>query len=241
MNILRCKVSIHAPAGGATGNAFLIEAYTGVSIHAPAGGATPSVCFRRLHGRCFNPRSRRGSDTNDDHEEWVLEWVSIHAPAGGATSVPFERPVFGAVSIHAPAGGATAHTGMAEDLEKVSIHAPAGGATHLEKSSWAELKEFQSTLPQGERRPGHSQDGRFYLFQSTLPQGERPKRMISVMCIIRFNPRSRRGSDTVEPLHSPVFYLFQSTLPQGERLINRGFKINYIQFQSTLPQGERQI
>ena len=58
------KVSIHAPAGGATGQNFAFSRHFEVSIHAPAGGAT--VRLRVNHGG---------------------RTVSIHAPAGGATII----------------------------------------------------------------------------------------------------------------------------------------------------------
>ena len=55
-------VSIHAPAGGATVLLNLNSITLNVSIHAPAGGAT-TLC-RRSRGRfgSFNPRARRGRD-----------------------------------------------------------------------------------------------------------------------------------------------------------------------------------
>ncbi len=56
-------------------------------------------------------------------------------------------------------------------------------------------KEFQSTLPQGERHAG----GRWFS---------------SGVC---FNPRSRKGSDRFYSNNLPGIAMFQSTLPQGER------------------------
>jgi hypothetical protein len=83
--IILSRVSIHAPAGGATMPCSLRWANSGVSIHAPAGGATaPSI----------------------DGPSVVL--VSIHAPAGGATVKAMDTDsTYVTVSIHAPAGGAT--------------------------------------------------------------------------------------------------------------------------------------
>ena len=79
------KVSIHAPARGATGSYWRPRPFRGVSIHAPARGATSASRFgtstlqafqstlphgerlswskfRYLLTSCFNPRSRTGSD-----------------------------------------------------------------------------------------------------------------------------------------------------------------------------------
>ena len=55
-------VSIHAPAWGATSVEFPYRNRHGVSIHAPAWGATVSGVEMERAGRCFNPRSRMGSD-----------------------------------------------------------------------------------------------------------------------------------------------------------------------------------
>ena len=41
-------ISIHAPAGGATGNTLVVESTNFISIHAPAGGATVYIQEQRL-------------------------------------------------------------------------------------------------------------------------------------------------------------------------------------------------
>ena len=64
------KVSIHAPAKGATKMSKLEIEIPDVSIHAPAKGAT-----------CIRKRGRNGRS------------VSIHAPAKGATGIPRTHPV----------------------------------------------------------------------------------------------------------------------------------------------------
>ncbi len=101
-----------------------------VSIHAPAWGATSTCCqYRRLlymfqstlpHGerqshdhsvpvciRCFNPRSRMGSDMQMHIGYACSIRVSIHAPAWGATCTMSDLISELHVSIHAPAWGAT--------------------------------------------------------------------------------------------------------------------------------------
>ena len=57
-----CVVSIHAPAWGATGLTGLCRNTSNVSIHAPAWGATSfkSSSIRMLNR--FNPRPRMGGD-----------------------------------------------------------------------------------------------------------------------------------------------------------------------------------
>ena len=105
----RARVSIHAPARGATHRrrsrcprwwrfnprtregcdqrhaAHLILRHR-VSIHAPARGATPrTACRRRPACACFNPRTREGCDGQGDTGTAARREVSIHAPARGAT------------------------------------------------------------------------------------------------------------------------------------------------------------
>ena len=57
-----------------------------ISIHAPAKGATASGFSKPVPCRDFNPRSREGSDKiqvqNNAEDE-----ISIHAPAKGATAL----------------------------------------------------------------------------------------------------------------------------------------------------------
>ena len=56
------KVSIHAPAWGATGFQGKRGRIEAVSIHAPAWGATHSDRGTDHAQRCFNPRTRVGCD-----------------------------------------------------------------------------------------------------------------------------------------------------------------------------------
>ena len=58
----RQKVSIHAPARGATSYYRDAGSLKKVSIHAPARGATKNAETNRLEYESFNPRSRKGSD-----------------------------------------------------------------------------------------------------------------------------------------------------------------------------------
>ena len=151
------------------------------------------------------------------HSLGSLVMISIHAPTRGATNARYALCVKYGISIHAPTRGATVALNKSMLLEAISIHAPTRGATFLFHCSEFHLiyfnprshkgsdsrsnkdlginREFQSTLPQGERRLKFSIDSRRVAFQSTLPQGER---------LIHVYP-------------SRVRVLFQSTLPQGER------------------------
>ena len=78
------RVSIHAPARGATVAHGHNDAGRVVSIHAPARGATLLYGDTMIDGRCFNPRAREGRDQAVTRLIRQLR-VSIHAPARGAT------------------------------------------------------------------------------------------------------------------------------------------------------------
>ena len=80
----RRRVSIHAPARGATGSRRVHRENAGdVSIHAPARGATGGCRTDGLRSLRFNPRPCARGDCNKCQE--VFAHVSIHAPARGAT------------------------------------------------------------------------------------------------------------------------------------------------------------
>ena len=147
---VRRSVSIHAPARGATRVPVLRPAGRWVSIHAPARGATR-----------FNRRHRRG------HR------VSIHAPARGATgrmAIDGLKEVFQSTR---PRGARLAALGLVYEPVRVSIHAPARGATCAPSRDLVSSKSFQSTRPRGARRSAAS-----------IP-----------WTILSFNPRAREGRD----------------------------------------------
>ena len=123
---------------------------SGVSIHAPARGATN---FRRVG--------------------WNRRCVSIHAPARGATKSPGIKLMALRVSIHAPARGATNTDPLMVGSFAVSIHAPARGATPTSCSSRGGLVCFNPRSREGSDQ--HFITGLPCLrqFQSTLPRGER--------------------------------------------------------------------
>ena len=100
---------------------------------------------------------------------------------------------------------------------RISIHAPAWGATLITGANRGKAKEFQSTLPHGERLIVIMTAAIFGTFQSTLPHGERPK-----------YPCSKDQRDKIS-IHAPAWgatilkpvpialFKFQSTPPHGER------------------------
>ncbi len=172
------RVSIHAPAWGATGATVTVDAAasfnprprvggdsgrrvrpaTGeVSIHAPAWGAT--VRERRTStSLSFNPRPRVGGDRQRCRATIAVDGFNPRPRVGGDRSLADHRSVI------------------------VSIHAPAWGATPWHVRGRWPSRRFQSTPPRGGR-----------LDES---RGRSPERREG------FNPRPRVGGDrlAVEPV-----------------------------------------
>ena len=89
----------------------------------------------------------------------------------------------------------------------ISIHAPTRGATNGE-NRYKRIKQFQYTLPRGERPIASVDWYQIGQFQSTLPRGERRKRSQAGTIPHDFNPRSHEGSDPVclcSPNHPRYF------------------------------------
>ena len=122
------KISIHAPAKGATGRRLKIPYKCTISIHAPAKGATKEVTVgakepqfqstlprreRRLKGSAFwdgmdyfNPRSREGSDSVQACGCVKLRYFNPRSREGSDVPISTQRCPR-RISIHAPAKGAT--------------------------------------------------------------------------------------------------------------------------------------
>ena len=210
------KISIHAPARGATATASVgFARFVNFNPRSREGSDGPSDVTlltvpvfqstlprgeRHLpQTRCpenvyFNPRSREGSDEDVTTKVDSLE-ISIHAPARGATSTYQHTHYSTRISIHAPARGATDFSDFFKFFLRISIHAPARGATFGTLRSIPAASLFQSTLPRGERLLCGANLKLVIQFQSTLPRGERRNTQPRSAERRNFNPRSREGSD----------------------------------------------
>ena len=82
--MITLRISIHAPARGATLPFQIFDINILISIHAPARGATQFQVFKLCSNNNFNPRSREGSD-DFSVSAFTNFLISIHAPARGAT------------------------------------------------------------------------------------------------------------------------------------------------------------
>ena len=122
------QISIHAPARGATCIAFGKSVYVEFQSTLPQGERLELISSQPFFAN-FNPRSRKGSDCERPHEAPKPD-ISIHAPARGATiswrKIKNQRRYFNPRSRKGsdPAGAAFA---IAKTY--ISIHAPARGAT----------------------------------------------------------------------------------------------------------------
>ena len=110
----------------------------------------------------------------------------------GANEVPEPK-----ISIHAPARGATFNAEMVrailDDFNPRSRKGSDGGISYHCKSKG----EFQSTLPQGERRHRTCSNSIFRLISIHAPARGATFNAEMVRAILDdFNPRSRKGSDS---------------------------------------------
>ena len=211
------RVSIHAPAWGATVGDGKDGRIAGVSIHAPAWGATGHQIALQSVGA-----------------------VSIHAPAWGATRRVWVVLAGLSVSIHAPAWGATERHQLERRQCRVSIHAPAWGATS--SGSIACLpRPFQFTLPRGERPPSRLAQRELYSFNSRSRVGsDFGTRFRVASSVVSIHAPAWGATRSPMPGRRDITK-FQFTLPRGERLRPRERRSKIVMFQFTLPRGERPL
>ena len=129
------RISIHAPARGATTFSQEQELYVTISIHAPARGATDITSIYLEIPPLFQSTLPRGERPDRRTIRSSCRQISIHAPARGAT---------------------VTSTGPLVSSTVISIHAPARGATVVDFCVILILSLFQSTLPRGERLHGRN-------------------------------------------------------------------------------------
>ena len=122
------KVSIHAPAGGATTE--LPAASNNMSSFNPRarGGRDQLWCDKMLIDDCFNPRARGGRD------RLILQLSSRHTGfnprARGGRDLAIAHLLDVSIGFNPRArGGRDISAGIPTNTLGVSIHAPAGGAT----------------------------------------------------------------------------------------------------------------
>ena len=136
--ILTSPVSIHAPTWGATGRVVYRGNNNAFQSTLPHGERRPRS-FSPTARRCFNPRSRMGSDRAKIAVSWPSKCFNPRSHTGSDTHVR-KAHQGKLVSIHAPTWGATASGRVVPVLQGVSIHAPTWGATHLDQPIWIDTR-----------------------------------------------------------------------------------------------------
>ena len=166
------RISIHAPARGATEGHPDRRQHHAISIHAPARGATPqplrAAFWRNFNSRpctrgdsarryrCFpcayfNSRPCTRGDAVEKNPPYAVkfQFTPLHEGRLALMALICPRVM---ISIHAPARGATIVEGVNRSQVFISIHAPARGATSFISSS-ARPCIFQFTpLHEGRRQ-----------------------------------------------------------------------------------------
>ena len=169
------KVSIHAPARGATASAFSVATWTLFQSTRPHGARLSLINLAIVYLLGFNPRARTGRDVLSKLRANTSVQFQSTRPHGARHGLSDAGLIVDEVSIHAPARGATVlATGqftinefqstrphgarllllVADALTLVSIHAPARGAT-LSAPAIDASSGFQSTRPHGARHVGN--------------------------------------------------------------------------------------
>ena len=212
------RVSIHAPARGATLVRLLPVGHGHVSIHAPARGAT-----RRAAGR-----------SGDEHG------VSIHAPARGATWRPSRACAWTSSFNPRAREGRDPHHLASELVPHVSIHAPARGATFSTSCASAPPLLFQSTRPRGARPHRRAFSCVSKRFQSTRPRGARRAPAVSKSEATEFQSTRPRGARHLGALDDVRRHRVSIHAPaRGATCVARDMGFGEAVFQSTRPRGAR--
>ena len=140
-----------------------------VSIHAPARGATGPAYTEAYRMRCFNPRAREGRDTGSRLRSMPMP-VSIHAPARGAT--PSKWGAHWKTASFNP----RAREGRDLTIKRniTGDPAPARGATPPNRRAHLSTASFNPRAREGRDAEIHQVRYRLAWFQSTRPRGARP-------------------------------------------------------------------
>ncbi len=155
---------------------FIVTLPIVVSIHAPARGATNYITGLDFNSRCFNPRSRTGSDPGIRTHYKSLPLFQSTLPHGERRGDERYRCRYYRFQSTLPHGERLASKLLSRYGYNVSIHAPARGATISFRLSrpWPYRFNPRSRTGSDMRYIRHRR--LTMSFQSTLPHGERPGR-----------------------------------------------------------------
>ena len=143
-------ISIHAPTGGATGQAYLIP-YRNKDFNPRSHGGSDSGRINdRDQRNYFNPRSHGGSDKYIPVNLCSNSRFQSTLPRGERRYHPQTEKPKKDFNPRSHGGSDRSEQRKLGSVAVISIHAPTGGATSILIMS-ASIRLFQSTLPRGER------------------------------------------------------------------------------------------
>ena len=147
------KVSIHAPAGGATLVPRLRKLGVDVSIHAPAGGATCLPRASRITATGFNSRSRGGSDSRRASARHARS-CSFNSRSRGGSDDGRGTAVTDTLRFQftLPRGERPGARSTGSGRQGFNSRSR-GGSDNNFCTTTTEALKFQFTLPRGERLP----------------------------------------------------------------------------------------
>ena len=124
-----CKVSIHAPAWGATTASMSVLSTVRLFQSTHPRGVRRHVGGELWPKKRFNPRTRVGCDCIFPAPVFGHARFNPRTRVGCDALKGRQLHLYPVVSIHAPAWGATISNAPSDAVLRVSIHAPAWGAT----------------------------------------------------------------------------------------------------------------
>jgi len=166
-----------------------------VSIHAPARGATDRGPTYSCLSPCFNPRTREGCDCPQKRQTVCRHSFNPRTREGcdrHFSSLPWHWPGFNPRTREGCDRGGYKILGLAG---LVSIHAPARGATYIRPIRLGLLR-FQSTHPRGVRP--YQAKWLYVVLNVSIhapARGATTCRRLPYTAGICFNPRTREGCD----------------------------------------------
>ena len=247
------------PPGGVAKLALPVPGRLIVSIHAPAGGATGVMGFPSSSKPCFNSRSRGGSDLLV--RTCQVSPGSFNSRSRGGSDIRREVAGMGVTAFQftLPRGERHSCTRAAHQGERFNSRSR-GGSDRAGRSVQVRPRGFNSRsrggsdIPQASHRHeprrfnSRSRGGsdclsredchRHPRFNSRSRGGSDPARKDEVARFVGFNSRSRGGSDN----ESKVQHSVQDVsihAPAGGATSSRMEEEYISSFQFTLPRGER--
>ena len=206
---MRSRISIHAPARGATNSGFLFPLVKRFQSTHPRGVRLPTAAPTQFPFP-----------------------ISIHAPARGATDAYLK--VLGAIVFQSTHPRGVRRCWNTSQRKAWNFNPRTReGCDHKYGIFLKRFDQFQSTHPRGVRRIWALQAMLTSEFQSTHPRGVRLLRQQQPVKIIKFQSTHPRGVRHRRRIIRLFSTLFQSTHPRGVRPQKDGLCRTHSRFQST--------